>query len=101
MLWPGAVYPPDLCRGVVTSLGERTGVQTSARRKVPRQRYDEEHFRLRGMLLPCPCSGFHHMDSSLKKQRPKTQWYIKVGHSDVCYTCSLRNALQTCTFPMR
>jgi hypothetical protein len=75
MLWPGALWPPDIQRSVVTTLGERAGIVTS------RQRNGEEHGRFRGILFPCPCTGSRHMDVNFSKQRPKTQWYVKVGHS--------------------
>ncbi|KAJ9595942.1 hypothetical protein L9F63_012835, partial [Diploptera punctata] len=52
MLWPGAVFPPELCRGVVTSLTERTGALTATLSRVA------------ACSLPRP-------------HRPKTQWYIK------------------------
>lgn len=52
MLWPGAVFPPELCRCVVTSLTERTGAITATLSRVA------------ASSLPRP-------------HRPKTQWYIK------------------------
>jgi hypothetical protein len=79
MLWPGAIWPPDVHRGVVTALGDRADIVTS------RQRNGEERGRFRGMLFPCPCTGSRHMAVIFSKQRPKTQWYVKVGHSRHCH----------------
>jgi hypothetical protein len=79
MLWPGAVWPPDIHRGVVTTLDGRAGMVTS------RQRNGEEHGRFRGILFPCPCTGPRHLGVNFSKQRPKTQWYIKVGHGCDCH----------------
>lgn len=75
MLWPGAVWPPDIHRAVVTTQDERADTVTS------RPRNGEEHGRFRGILFPCPCTGARHMGVNFSKQRPKTQWYVKVGHS--------------------
>ena len=62
MLWPGFVFPPDFCHGLVNALGEHTGDRKSSPSKVS-----------------CPCSGPNKSGDSLKP-RPKTQWYVKVGH---------------------
>jgi len=67
MLWPGFVFPPDLYQGLVTALGERTGVRNSSPSKVF-----------------CPCSGPNKSGDS-HKRRTKTQWYVKVGHC--CHCC--------------
>jgi hypothetical protein len=75
MLWP-----PDFYRGVVMTLDGGAGIVTSTCTKLSRQRNGEEHGRFRGMLLPCPCTGPRHMGTNFSKRRPKTQWYIKVGH---------------------
>jgi hypothetical protein len=80
MLWPGTTVPPDLYRGAETSVGERAGVLT-----LDRQRDGRDHGGFRGMLLPCPCTGPPRMGNNCNKQRPKTQWYIKVGQC--CCRC--------------
>jgi hypothetical protein len=66
MLWPGFVFPPDLYQGLVTALGERTGVRNLSPSKVS-----------------CLCSGPNKGGDSYKP-RTKTQWYVKVGHYYRC-----------------